>query len=438
MKDDFNYIDELVKGSLEGLEEEAGNQVWEKLRWTLFWMKYRWYIGLSSLLLLISVSALVGFNGSLRSNSRPDGFSNIDQNSKVLLAFNQQVESHAMYDDQMSNNPENNIDSPLGSDGNVADELQPSIVVEEIISADDFMSAFEEISNESANVSSYQRSVFSLSGMKVQLNDVNLAMEPDSGLIGYHVRTDIKTLEVDQHWFSVSIYVGPSFPSSHVSGMTSEYVDLRKANETNAMGWSLGSDIRFHLKHWVLTTGLNFSVYNQDRFYSKQYQEYAAEDSYFDYDTTWVYVYDAPDYGVPMITGIDSTWVNVYRDVTLDQSGKNQVKYIEIPLMLGYGVNSNRFSVELNAGLSMGFLMYSNVLVPSLTDYGELQQVEQMNKTVFNLVANASLYYHLDRKTSLFVSPYYKQNMHSIFNDNYSQSQRFNTIGINFGVNILF
>jgi len=138
------------------------------------------------------------------------------------------------------------------------------------------------------------------------------------------------------------------------------------------------------------------------------------------------------------MTGIDSTWIKVYRDVTVDNSGKNQVQYIEIPLMVGYSLHSNRVSLEINAGGSMGLLIYSNFKLPSLQDYGEMERINQMNNTMLNFVANASLYYHLDRRTSLFVSPYYKQNLQTIFSDNYSQTQHFNTIGINFGVNILF
>jgi len=65
-------------------------------------------------------------------------------------------------------------------------------------------------------------------------------------------------------------------------------------------------------------------------------------------------------------------------------------------------------------------------------------EAKAVNKTMVNFIANASLYYHLSNRVSIYASPYYKQNLQSVFTNTYQQKQRFNTFGINFGVNVMF
>ncbi len=434
MKDDYNYIDELVKDSLEDFREEAGTEVWEKLRWTLFWMKYRWYIGLSSVLLLLGVSAFVTWQLPVHTDIQVVQTNLTEPNNQLLLAYNQEVENHAMYEEALTS--ETNV---LES-ANDMSTTQPT-QTENAIAASATTAPNFTISREMTNSSDQMysdRMYLILSGLSALPFSASLTTNPDTNLIGYNRRTDLPVQPVKKQWLSMNLYGGPSFVNSGLSGVNSEYLNIRNDNESNAMGWSVGSDIRFHFKNWVFTTGISYAQYNQNRRYIHQYQEYSPGDSYFDYDTTWVYIFDPPNYGVPMISKIDSTWVKVYHDVTIDQSGKNRVSYFEIPLMVGYTMHHNRFSMELNAGASVGFLTYSNVWVPDESNSLQLLKVNEMQTTMYNVVANASLYYHLDRRTSLFVSPYYKQNMRSIFNNNFPQTQHFNTIGINFGVNILF
>jgi len=434
MKDDFNYIDELVKDSLEGFREEAGTEVWEKLRWTLFWMKYRWYIGLSSVLLLLGVSAFVTWQLPVHTANQMVQTNLDEPNSQLLLAYNQEVENHALFED--ANASGTNVMEP-GTDIFASQHTEAENVHMDPVGHVPNFNPGQEMTNSSDQMYS-DRMFLTLTGLTALPFSTSLTTKPDTNLIGYNRRTDLHVQPVKKQWLSMNLYAGPSLVNSSLSGVNSEYLNLRNDNESDAMGWAVGSDIRFHFKNWVFTTGISYARYNQNRRYIHQYQEYSPGDSYFDYDTTWVYIFDPPDYGVPMVSKIDSTWVKVYNEVTIDQSGKNRVSYFEIPLMVGYTMHHNRFSLELNAGASVGFLTYSNVWVPDEFNSPELLKVNQMQATMYNVVANASVYYHLDRRTSLFVSPYYKQNMRSIFNDNFTQTQHFNTIGINFGVNILF
>ena len=431
MKDDFKYIDELVKTSFVGYKEEADSGVWENLRWTLFWMKYKWIIYLSSVALLVGVVSLTSYQLSKQSTYSNEFSSGVDPELSVVLAYNQVIENHAEYEDDATIQ---NFESTtqLDSYENRSMFIAQAMTSTEIISTDDLMEVDMANDQYSSNTKLW------LSAIKPLAFTDDLTINPDTLLMGENRRTDLKYPGVKNHAISVSIYAGSLFSDAQLSGINSEYLVLRNDHESYAAGWSVGSDLKFHVKNWVFTTGINYSVYNQKRTYVNNFLEYSPEESHFQFDTTWVWVYDAPNYGVPVVSGIDSTWISVFNEKVIDHSGFNQVRYFEIPLLVGYSFKTNLFTIELNAGASMGFLSYSEFKVPGMNNYTELREVTDINETMINAVANATVYYHVSRRVSMFASPYYKQNLHSIFNDNVPQKQVFKTIGINFGVNILF
>lgn len=428
MKDDLKYIDKFYKNSLGGYEEETATVVWGKLRWTLFWMRYKWYIAIGSVVLLLGIGS-ASYNLIYESNITNESITELKSGPDHIVkanetTFSQDDKNYILTEETLVDKQfENNTKAIPAVLYNMSEDHDPIVDLKSNSEYSETLIVIE------------QRS---LSNMKSLDFETNINQEPDSNLMGYNRRTDVLPPNARKQWLSINIYAGPSYSESTITGFNSEYLAFRNLNESNSPGWSLGSDLRVHIKNWIITSGVSYSVYNQSRSYIYNYQEYSPDNSYFEYDTTWVWVFDPPDYGTPIVSGIDSAWVKVYEDITIDNSGLNQLKYFEIPLMIGYRHNSNMFAFEINAGVSAGFLVYSQVKAPDFLDNNHIVDVEQMNKTMINFVANASLYYYIDRKTSLFISPYYKQNLHSIFNENYPVKQQFKTIGINFGVNILF
>lgn len=429
MKDDLKYIDKFYKNSLGGYDEETETAVWGKLRWTLFWMRYKWYIGLSSIILLLGLGSVVTFNMTNNSITKNEFVINTNYEPEVVLVANQMAEPVIHQEAETPTiTAEKSTNNHIKNNVNIS----PTDITSNSTTNNPLPNPKEAEETIVVNEQQY------LSGISSLDFETNLATTPDSSLIGYNRRTDILPPDARKQWFSVNIYAGPSYSESTITGFESEYIALRNLNETNSLGWTMGSDLRIHIKNWIITSGINYSVYNQNRSYNHSFQEYSPDNSYFDYDTTWVWIFDPPDYGTPKVANIDSSWVKVYEDVTIDNSGLNQLKYFEIPLLVGYRFNTNMFALEINTGVSAGFLVYSKVEVPDFANNNHIVEADQMRSTMFNFVANASLYYYLNRRTSLFVSPYYKQNLHSIFNENYPVKQQFKTIGVNFGVNILF
>jgi hypothetical protein len=431
MKDELKHIDELYKSNLENYQEEAGKEVWRNMRWILFWLRYRLLFGVASVVLLLGLLSLF-FIDNLNTSDN----STITENNNTELILSADYQTEEIQEPENSTFSNNNEITNTGSLSKKTDikasspNKPPVNILSEIIEINN-----TDERNKNNLVLDYNKSLTEISRKNYAYK---IASSPDSNLLGYNRRTDLLPLSHSNNWVSVNIYAGPTFSKSDISGYNSEYLAFRNNNESNKEGWSLGVDLRFHLKNWIISTGLNYSIYNQSRAYMHSSQEYSPDDSYYNYDTTWIWVFDPPNYGIPIVTGIDSSWVKVYNNITIDNSGLNQLKYLEIPLLVGYSFNSNLFTFEINAGVSAGYLIYSSVKAPAFNNLDDIITVEQMNNTIFNVLANVSIYYHINSKMSLFMSPYYKQNLISVFNNDYPVKQRFKTSGLNFGISFQF
>ena len=432
MKDDYKHIDTLFKEKFSDYQEKAGTHVWDNLRWTLFWMRYKWYIGLSSVLVLAGIFAFVSINHTPHHASSGMVFSAEQLNNAQLLVYNQTPETQ----------PFTVVEAVFTGTETERDisATASEIVGEQAISAGFFYTA--TLSSHAALVevpdvdASYKASC--LSELEPRTTSLLQITSPDSVFFGYNAMKPNNPSSKKSGSFSVNVYAGPSYSSAFISGTSSEYILYRETHEKEKPGIAFGADIKWHMKNWTLSTGLTYSVINQYRSYNYNYQEYNPGQSYFEVDTTWVWVYDAPNHGLPVISNIDSTWVKVYDTKTIDNSGRNQLSYLEIPLRLGYLFHEGRFSVEVNAGVSLGFLLFSNMKLPEINNYQQVNKVSDLNTTMLNATAGATVYFHLNRKTSIFAAPYYKQNLQSVFRNNYDQKQQFNTLGINFGVSFIF
>lgn len=435
MKDELKNIDNYYKSSLENYKEEADAEVWESMKWTLFWMRYKWRIGIGSVILLLGLGFWISGGVFDTSESQTIVNTNDTYKSEARLTSNNNAKEISNINDKSISEVQNEAINHEGQTDDVeVFEFDPNQVIIDVQSEN---VAPVSVVSKNASTTTYNDKL-SLSGMIRKETIHSIALLPDSGLIGYNRRTDLQSPGYGKQRYSVNIAVGPAFSQYDISGDDSEYLALRNLNESSKPGWSLGVDLRLHLKNWIISSGLTYSVYNQARAYKHSYEEYSPEDSYYDYDTTWAWFFDPPEIGVPIVTNIDSSWVDVYKNMVIDNSGTNQVKYFEIPLLIGYRYNTNMFALEINTGFSAGFLVYSDIKVPDFTNNIEIVVAEQMNQTMFNFVVNASFYYHVDGRTSLFLSPYFKQNMVSVFGDDYPVNQRSKTYGLNLGINFRF
>ena len=238
--------------------------------------------------------------------------------------------------------------------------------------------------------------------------------------------------------YSISIFAGPSLNDFALKGTNEEYLKYRNDNESPHIGYTSGVRVHFQLKNFNITTGVDYSVYNQKRHYSSTTQIYSPDDSYYDYDTTWTWIFDPPNIGVPVISGIDSTWIKVFNDKTTYNNGINRLNYIEIPLLLGYQIHHKQLSFEISTGINFGFLTGKNIEVPSSVSDSAFVIVDNFRKMNMNLLIQGKVYYHLNWRTSLYISPYMKRGLNSVYYSDNPVNQKLESYGVNFGINVRF
>lgn len=448
MDNKFENIDSYYKNNLGNHTEDTDSDIWKNMWWTLFWMRYRWLAGLGIIIMLLGTGSLIYLGSdNLETNNNPSLIITNEQNNtntnNALVAEADIVidneEYPVKYENEKIDNNEINTNVETASDIN--EPVRPSGNMHTINSGKTNINYKEETevlteaaSFGNANNKKDKPEISVLESKDVQLS---LSMNTDT-IFGQNILIQENKKGYKSDRFSLVIYAGPAYSLTNVLGDNSEYVNYRNANESNHESWSVGAEIKFHLKNWIITSGLSYSVYNQNRSYTHTFPEYSPEDSFYDYDTTWAWFFDPPVIGKPIVAGIDSSWVKVYDEKIIDNSGINRASYLEIPLLIGYRYNANLFSFEVNTGAYVGFLMNSNIRVPDINNNNNIVDAQETNKTMVNFAINASVYYHLNRSTSIFVSPYYKQNLKSVFNDNYPVNQRFKTYGINLGISFSF
>ncbi|PLX05487.1 MAG: hypothetical protein C0598_14615 [Marinilabiliales bacterium] len=448
MKDDLNYIDGFYKDNLKGYEASAETDVWGKIKWRLFWWRYKNYLMAGTIAALTSLAFIIPFtsdDGSINTGNPRQELTlqniNVDESTFTISVDEKPSEQNMQANTILKNDNDEQTQTTINT---TVDEVEhtthesnkPQTTAIQLFTASN-NSNTAYITKEVDDSFDAESALFLNYLESADINFLNY-MFPDTSLMGMNRRTDLISPGIKTQWITVNVFTGPAHNMSILKSDDSEYLLLRNSNEGNSNSFSFGADLKFHFQNFVITTGINYASYKQNRYYKNSYQVYNPEDSYYDYDTTWVYIYDPPDYGTPVISSIDSTWVEVYNDVIDDYSGINKVDYFEIPVMLGYRYTHKLLTFELNAGASAGFLVYSDFKAPSLSNHEDVLEIKDMNKTMFNFISNFSVYYQLNKTTSLFISPYYKQNLNSIYQENYPVNQKFKTFGLNFGVNVKF
>ena len=425
MKNDLKYIDEIYKAGLSNITAEADGSVWRKLYVALLWMRYKWFFIIGGIVLVAGLAGYTFYNDSASPSAQLTGKQAIvkktaqNPDSKPSVT---ELPATGKRDDNHSALPEkNNITTQTANPGKKTADFNGL--------------ASHTVNNfEKSDTPSVGRNL----PYQTQLDALNIniarATQPDSILFGSNRITPRNLRHSKQNGFYINMYGGPALNRQVISGYDAEYLDYRNSHEQSSTGWSAGAEVKYQFKQWSVGTGLLYSVYRQYRDYQHINRIYNPDNSYFEHDTTWMWVYDPPVIGKPVVKNIDSAWVKVYDKYKIDHSGYNEISYFEIPLTIGYRFHSNRFIVELSMGASVGFVHRSVYKVPDFDDYQKITDVSDVNTTMFNYIASATFYYQLSEKMWLIAAPCYKQNLQSVFNKTYPVDEHFNTFGLNLGV----
>ncbi|NOU45837.1 MAG: hypothetical protein HOO86_02100 [Bacteroidales bacterium] len=254
----------------------------------------------------------------------------------------------------------------------------------------------------------------------------------------------------DQSYMERSLFRNFSISLEYGQGITrksfgndphlQEFIDFRLNNEKQLMNSSYGIKFNYHHKNWVVSTGLDYTTLGEKLNYNLEETVIDPEGGYYLYDTIWATIIDPENNMVPMIIGYDITKIEEYKNVKYKIDNVNRYSYIEIPALVGYNFRINQFNVHPSIGLTFGFLYTASGRLPKLdsTNFSVIHDKSIYLKPIAtNMVFDLSLEYTFNRKYDVFIKPYFKKGLGSIYK-NYPLSGSYTNTGVKIGVNIYF
>lgn len=439
MSEKNNRVDQFYSDALKSYSQSASGYAWIRMRWRLLWINYGRYLISIGAVIIIGLAVYVGIESSgdvevVVSPNEAAVLNNIAKANPLPFAKpvvedgqgNETVQLAAVVDPI----PDIRSDTKTTNKGLLPGESigdNPTIEVEAVLS--------EDVTEENSNLERHPE-LFTLTSYP---NENIVAAEDEQSLAENAL--DQKELAIHDNlhlkktWVSLGFYAAPALNFYRLNGKDEDYLNYREQHETATVSWSAGADVRINIKNWYIQTGLTYSVYKLDRNYNHSFEALDSLNSYYQTDTIWGWVFDPPEINKPIVLGFDTTYVPVYNDIN---QGTNEWHYLEIPLLAGYKFNRGRFSFDIGTGFSYGFLLYASGNVPDLKQENTFVELEntESNQHLFNYLVQVGVSYHLTPAWSLNLAPWYKHNLNSVFDNNYPVDQRFNAIGINFGLRV--
>ncbi len=235
----------------------------------------------------------------------------------------------------------------------------------------------------------------------------------------------------------------------------SEYINRRKSEEKSALYASYQVGVRYQIKRWAISSGLELNQYGEKIQYSNWLngtitsvnsvstisqdsttitQNYYIQGNQFDhqimqYSSDTLITYDTV-----------ATAGKVAADVAKVNS-KTQFSYIEIPLIFDYDfIQKKKITLALRTGISVGILSQKRgyYLDNQLKEFRNLNSMDDFRPWVLNARVGLDLHYYFRPTTSLFIRPEYRTNLQSVFNQSTGIQQKYSGWGIRFGLSKTF
>lgn len=261
-------------------------------------------------------------------------------------------------------------------------------------------------------------------------------------------------------YFSVGAYVGIQSSQKNIqfNALFDQVLQQKKQQEENALtSNNIGLDVLFHpTPNWSIASGLEYNTFVEQINYSGfEKQDFETLDnSYYDvHDSTfwsagWVSINGNHVFfqnanltttrDTTFVEQIDTSYFSYTDDKAKTLNGKNTISYLEVPLLIGYQIPYKMIELQLQTGLSMGFLSKHNVRYIADAEDVQNQANIKVNNTVSNLLVKFSLLYHTSRSTQVYLQPAYKQQLTNSVEADNKFSQRYRSYHINIGFRYLF
>jgi hypothetical protein len=268
--------------------------------------------------------------------------------------------------------------------------------------------------------------------------------------------TDEDYYENPSPW-SISVFAGVSLTNRELSGGSEAYLNKREKEETILPTWHGGIEAHYQLNNWQLSSGLNYLRIGEKTSYTPTEIEIPdITESYVTQEITtsyWVvdslFVFNPDSMGMEDAWMVDSTYFSsvdtmqvlvadtTYTYEEYDVRTENDpawFEYVEIPLLVGYGIEKNRWSFGIRGGVSLSILTGhgGQRVNQNLDALVVSEESAQLRKFMMNYHLRLSAGYRILPGTSIFVEPVYRSMASSVFKS--AIDQRYRSYGINVGL----
>lgn len=245
---------------------------------------------------------------------------------------------------------------------------------------------------------------------------------------------------IERKALSISLELGrnTSWKTLSAESQYQDFADYRNANEESTINTVFGIKFNYHFKNWVFSSGLTYSSIGEKISYNINETIIDPDGGRYLIDTLWATIYTPESGWTDMIVGYDKTYEEAYKDVNFDICNTNTYSYLEIPLLIGYKIDIRNFSICPTVGISMGLLHSANIKLPSIDSNGIpsfSENSQYLKAVVSNMVFDMNFEYRVNENYGLFVKPFYKIGLNSIY-QNYPLKGKYNNAGIKIGFSI--
>ncbi len=429
-KKNYAEIDNYVKNKLNGYHEETSKLFWYRL---YFRIKRKPVRIVLMLLLVLTPLIFAYLFWPVEFSNQPVGIADATINVVV-------DQTDPVIGDKRSQNSDPLNTIPINDSRAVKDNIPLKSVINESFDTkksvnNDMLSIIDNPKNREyitiTEIGAIQSSINSFNNVH------ELKSQPGTSVFQYYIEPGKRKTNL-----SISLELAPSVVWKTLSSDIdhSDLMQYRKDNEQVIYTTQLGIKLSYNYRKWIFTAGIGYHTFGEKLNYHFQEEMYDPESSYYQPDTIWGFIYDPPILGEPIVLGYDSSWVEVYQSIIHKTEYRNNYKYYEIPVIIGYQIDFGRFSLVPAAGVSFGFLSNSNgkVLLENRTDFLNFSKRDDMfNKVSFSLICELGVFYNIVNRHKIYLKPYYQANMKSIYNA-YPLDDRYQSAGCGIGYSFYF
>ena len=126
----------------------------------------------------------------------------------------------------------------------------------------------------------------------------------------------------------------------------------------------------------------------------------------------------------------------VYQYSSFENDLIQDLKYIELPLLVNYNILNNKYRFALTGGISTGFLIGNNVYIDS-DNQSSIGDTEAINKFTLRSVIGFTFEYPISKKLYFTISPLYKYQLNTMSNKT-QNDYKINYFDVNSGITFRF